>query len=115
MALCTFTSLSFPLHPLPSGVLPTELYPLRTQVERANIGWLAAPPGSMYAFVARNTGTHQKVLEQMVAPTRLALKADAQVMLMKNVGEHLVKGSVRCVLRFCMAAACAAGILASTS
>ena len=44
------------------------------QVERANIAQLAALPDTVHAFVARDTGMHQRVLEQMVVPTRLALK-----------------------------------------
>ena len=115
MALRTFTSLSFPLHPLPSGILPHDLYPFHTWVERSNTARLATLPWGVHAFVARNTGTCQGVLEEVVVPAWLALKADAQAMLMKNVDERLVNGSVGRVLRFCMAAACAVGILASTS
>ena len=115
MALRTFTSLSFPLHPLPSGILPRDLYPFHTRVERANAARLATLPWAVRAFVAHNTGTHQKVLEQMVVPVRLALKADTQVMLVKNVNERLVNGSVGRVLGFFMLAAYAVGILASTS
>ena len=51
----------------------------------------------------------------MVAPAQLALKADAQGILVKNVDERLVNGSVGLILRFLMVAACAAGILASMS
>ena len=51
----------------------------------------------------------------MVAPARLALKADARVMLVKNVDERLVNGSVERMLGFFTIAACATGILASTS
>ena len=70
---------------------------------------------AVHAFVTRNTGTHQKVLEQMVMPARLALKADAEVMLMKNVDERLLNGSVERMLGFFTIAACAASILGSTS
>ena len=72
-------------------------------------------PGAVHAFVVRNTGTHQNMLERMVVPVRLALKSDAQVMLVKNVDERLVNGSVERVLGFFMFAACAANVLASTS
>ncbi|KAI0708580.1 hypothetical protein C8Q76DRAFT_579760, partial [Earliella scabrosa] len=50
----TFTTLSRPLPPLPSGILPTELYPLRAQVERANTTRLAALPGAVHAYSARD-------------------------------------------------------------
>ena len=109
-ALQTFTSLSRPLPPLPSGILPTELYPLRAQVERANTTRLAALPGSVHAYSARDTGTHQKVLEQMVVPSRLAFKVDAQVMLVKNVDEKLVNGTVGRVLGFHTIATCQASV-----
>ena len=47
--------------------------------EHANFARLAVLPGAVHAFVARDTGTHQKVLERMVVPVQLTLKADAQV------------------------------------
>ena len=79
-------------------------------MERANTTRLAALPGSVHAYVARDTGTHQKVFEQMVVPTRLAFKVDAQVMLVKNVDEKLVNGSVGRVLGFHTIAICAASV-----
>ncbi len=79
-------------------------------MERANTTRLAALPGSVHAYVARDTGTHQKVLEQMVVPARLAFKVDAQVMLVKNVDEKLVNGSVGRVLGFHTIATCAASV-----
>ena len=109
-AMQTFTSLSRALPPLPSGILPTELYPLRAQVERANTTRLAALPGSVHAYSARDTGTHQKVLEQMVVPSRLAFKVDAQVMLVKNVDEKLVNGTVGRVLGFHTISTCQASV-----
>ncbi|KAI0324533.1 hypothetical protein GY45DRAFT_363347 [Cubamyces sp. BRFM 1775] len=105
-----FTSLSRPLPPLPSGILPTELYPLRAQVERANSTRLAALPGALRTFTARDTGTHQKVLEQMIVPAQLVLKSNAQVMLVKNVDERLVNGSVGRVLGFFTIASCLASV-----
>ena len=50
----------------------------------------------------------------MVAPVQLALKADARVMLVKNVDERLVNGCIGCVLWFFVVTACAAIILTST-
>ncbi len=113
-AQTTFTSLSRPLPPLPSGILPTELYPLRTQVERANSTRLAALPGAPRTFIARDTGTHQKMLEQMVVPAQLVLKANSQVMLVKNVDEKLVNGSVGRVLGFYNTASCLASVASPT-
>ncbi|KAL1948347.1 hypothetical protein VTO73DRAFT_12422 [Trametes versicolor] len=109
-AQTTFTSLSRALPPLPSGILPTELYPLRAQVERANSTRLAALPGAPRTFAARDTGMHQKMLEQMVVPAQLVLKANSQVMLVKNVDEKLVNGSVGRVLGFYNTASCLASV-----
>lgn len=50
------------------------------------------------------------MLEQMVAPTSLILKPDAQVMLVKNVDERLVNGCVGRVLGFFSVAVCAASV-----
>ncbi|KAJ2988567.1 hypothetical protein NUW54_g9077 [Trametes sanguinea] len=111
----TFTSLSRPLPPLPSGLIPTELYPLRAQVDRANSTRLAALPGAPRTFVARDSGTHQKVLEQMVVPAQLVLKSNAQVMLVKNVDERLVNGSVGRVLGFFTIASCMASVAPETT
>lgn len=113
-AQTTFTSLSRALPPLPSGILPTELYPLRAQVERANSTRLAALPGAPRTFAARDTGTHQKMLEQMVVPAQLVLKANSQVMLVKNVDEKLVNGSVGRVLGFYNTASCLASVAPPT-
>ena len=80
--LYTFSSLSSPSPPL--GILPHDLYPFHTRVKRANTARLATLPWAAHAFVARDTGKHQRVRERMVVPARLALKTDAQVMLAKK-------------------------------
>ena len=99
---------------LPSDILPAELYPFHTRVERANIGRLATLPWAVHAFVARDTGTHHRALEQMVVPVRLALNVDAQVILVKNVDERLVNGRVGRVLGCFMLAAYTSDVFAST-
>ena len=110
-----FTSLARALPPLPSGILPTELYPLRAQVERANTTRLAALPSAIFAYTARDSGTHPKVLESMAVPARLAFKTDAQVMLVKNVDERLVNGTVGRVLGFHTIASCLASAAPSAA
>ena len=100
----TLTSLSRPL-PQDDGLLPTELFPLRTEVDRANAARMAALRGQAYRFEARDSGSaapprRQKLLDNMMAVRALELKADAQVMLVKNVSETLVNGSVGRVLGF---------------
>ena len=64
----------------------------------------------MREYTARDSGSHPRILEQMVAPARLVLKPDAQVMLVKNVDERLVNGCVGRVLGFFGVAVCAASV-----
>lgn len=98
-------SLSRPL-PDQDGLLPTELFPLRVEVDRANTARMAALPGSVHRFLARDSGPappekRRRLLDNMFAVATLDLKRDAQVMLVKNVSETLVNGSVGRVLGFC--------------
>lgn len=93
--------------PLPQhdGLLPTQLFPLRTEVDRANATRLSALGGPVHAFVARDSGSaepgkRQRLLENMMAVGQLELKRDTQVMLVKNVSDTLVNGSVGKVLSF---------------
>ena len=110
----TFQGLSRPLAQ-DDGLLPTELFPLRAEVERANAVRMAALGTPAVKYEARDSGAapperRAKLLENMVAPRVLELKADAQVMLVKNVDERLVNGSVGRVLGFYTSAVCAASI-----
>lgn len=100
------TGLSRPLSQ-DDGILPTQLFPLRTEVDRANASRLAALGGPAHKFVARDSGSaeqgkRQRLLENMMAVRTLELKRDAQVMLVKNVSDTLVNGSVGKVLDFCL-------------
>lgn len=97
-------SLSRPL-PAHDGILPTELFPLRVDVDRANAARMAALPGSVHRFTARDSGPAppekgQRLLDNTFAVPILELKHNAQVMLVKNVSETLVNGSVGKVLGF---------------
>lgn len=87
------------------GILPTELFPLRVEVDRANAVRLSALAGQPHTFTARDSGSaapakRQKLLDNMMAVKTLELKVGAQVMLVKNVNETLVNGSVGRVLAF---------------
>ena len=111
----TFISLSRPL-PTDDGLLPTELFPLRNEVDRANATRLASLSGSSVKYEARDSGAappekRAKLLDSMVATRVLELKQDSQVMLIKNVDETLVNGTVGKVLGFYNMTAC----LASTA
>ena len=77
------------------GLEPTELYPVRWQVERANAQRLKALPGSTFTFDSRDSSdfdTAQKFFEQLMAPKRLELKIGAQVLLIRNLNDVLVNG-----------------------
>lgn len=108
----TFISLSRPL-PMEDGLLPTELFPLRNEVERANASRLASLTGPSFKYEARDSGSappekRAKLLDNMVATRLLELKQDSQVMLIKNVDESLVNGTVGKVLGFHTIATCVA-------
>lgn len=98
-------SLSRPLSQGEQELLPTELFPLRADVDRANAARMTPLPGSVYRFAARDSGQaplekRRRLLENMTAVMMLELKSDAQVMLVKNVSETLVNGTVGKVVGF---------------
>lgn len=99
-------SLARPLPQAEGELLPTELFPLRAEVDRSNAARLAALTGPAYRFAARDSGSalpdkRRRLLDNMTAVGMLELKRDAQVMLVKNVSETLVNGSVGKVVGFC--------------
>lgn len=90
---------------LPDGITPTELYPRRFEVDRANISHLKALPGEMVTFDAEdhyNNPESQQFynLNNMMAVEKLSIKRGAQVMMIKNMDETLVNGSVGIVMGF---------------
>ena len=110
----TFISLSRPLS-FPDGILPTELFPTRTQVDSANALRLKALTSPPFVFEAHDTGNasterREKLLEALVVPRKVELKLDAQVMLVKNVDERagLVNGAVGRVVGFFPVGVCVA-------
>lgn len=77
------------------GLEPTELYPVRWQVDRANAMRLKALKGSVFGFNARDSSSFestQKLFDQLLATKRLELKIGAQVLLIRNLNEVLVNG-----------------------
>lgn len=84
----------------------TELFPLRSEVERANHDRLTMLQGEAYMFDSRDGGSildenqRGKLLQNCMAPQSITLKKGAQVMLIKNVDEHLVNGSIGRVIAF---------------
>ncbi|THG95259.1 hypothetical protein EW026_g6358 [Hermanssonia centrifuga] len=110
----TFIGLSRPLQ-MDDGLLPTELFPLRNEVDRANAARLTSLPGPSFKYESRDSGAappekRAKLLDNMVATRLLELKIDAQVMLIKNVDESLVNGSVGKILGFYNVGVCSASV-----
>jgi ATP-dependent DNA helicase PIF1 len=98
----TFKGLSRPLV-YDDGINATELFPTRQEVDRSNETRLRALPGEVRTFMAQDTGDpniRDKLLENMMAPKLLELKKDAQVMLIKNLDDTLVNGSLGKVVGF---------------
>ncbi|KAL0931030.1 mitochondrial dna helicase [Colletotrichum truncatum] len=85
------------------GLEVTELFPTRYEVENANQGRLRNLPGKTYRYDAADSGDptiRDRLLQNMMAPKALELKVGAQVMLIKNMDETLVNGSLGKVTRF---------------
>ena len=102
IAVATFNGLRRPL-PAIDGIVPTELFPLRNEVDYANKMKLGALKTESHIYESRDTGAASEerratILKNMVAQRVLEIKVDAQVMLIKNVDENLVNGSVGRVL-----------------
>lgn len=99
-----FRSLSRPLQ-VPDGITPTELYPLRRDVDSSNGAMMRKLPGEAHTFTAVDTyNTEQakrfRILGNLICPEATSLKVGAQVMLIKNMDETLVNGSLGKVLGF---------------
>lgn len=84
------------------GIQPTELFSTRYEVDTSNQRRLRELPGDDVIFVAKDTGKDHmlKNLENTMAMKKLILKEDAQVMMLKNINENVVNGSVGRVLAF---------------
>ncbi|CAK3864288.1 ATP-dependent DNA helicase PIF1 [Lecanosticta acicola] len=84
----------------------TELFPTRQEVDRANSQRLAILQGDTLPFPARDGGSitdkamRDKLLSNCLAPELITLKKGAQVMLIKNIDETLVNGSLGRVIGF---------------
>lgn len=81
-------------------------FPRREDVERSNSGRMSRLQTQEMPFTASDGGSIQdpnqreKMLSNFMAPQRLVLRVDAQVMLIKNIDDTLVNGSMGRVLRF---------------
>ena len=102
----SFKQLSRPVY-YDDGIEPTELFPMRGDVDRSNNQRLNALNTDGWSYTASDGGVvtdpvqREKLLSNFMAPQHIALKVDAQVMLIKNVDETLVNGSMGKVVGFC--------------
>ena len=97
-----FRALSRPLK-FDDGVDSAELYPTRAQVESSNEKRLRELPGRAHKYDSMDSGDpaiRDRLLTNMMAPKSLELKINAQVMLIKNLDETLVNGSLGKVIAF---------------
>ncbi|KAF8001006.1 hypothetical protein HF325_004795 [Metschnikowia pulcherrima] len=104
MASDEFRRLSRPLE-VHEGIVPTELYATRNEVDRANSQKLARIKGEIKHYVARDGGSLPPAvralwLSNFLAPQKLVLKENAQVMCIKNIDDTLVNGSLGKIIRF---------------
>lgn len=93
--------------PLPDDdIEPAELYCTRYEVERANQTRLNKLKSPVKVFTALDGGVlvdkeqRDRLLSNFLAPQRLHLKKGAQVMMIKNIDESLVNGSLGKVIDF---------------
>lgn len=104
-AVNNFKALSRPLH-FEDGLEVTELFPTRSEVDGANNKRLRSLQSKPYRFDAidtvdlREKDRLEKLLQNMMAPKTLELRKGAQVMLIKNMDDTLVNGSLGTVMTF---------------
>lgn len=100
-----FKSLSRPLD-VSDGVLPTRLFPTRRETEVVNREMMQNLPGESFTFEAFDSGSMinsdqgRKMLENFLAPAKIELKVGSQVMLIKNIDDKLVNGTLGIVVGF---------------
>ena len=87
------------------GIEPTVLFPRREDVDRANSTKLNDLTADGYSYTAVDTGAAEpiqraKLLTNFMAPQLLQLRYNAQVMLIKNLDDSLVNGSMGKVIGF---------------
>jgi ATP-dependent DNA helicase PIF1 len=99
-SIARFRQLERPLPITEESVEATELFPTRQEVDRANTTRMHQLHGNVFTFEARDGGTvtnkemRDKMLQNCMVPEQIHLKKGAQVMLVKNMDETLVNGSL---------------------
>lgn len=85
------------------GLEPTELYPTRDEVKRANQHRLQQIKSKSFKFMAEDNVKDSylsKMLDNLMCEKELELKEGAQVMYLKNLDEQIVNGSIGTVMFF---------------
>ncbi|KAI0923745.1 hypothetical protein AcV5_010527 [Taiwanofungus camphoratus] len=88
------------------GLGATELFPRREDVEKSNAMRMNSINTEVHTYRSSDGGSltdpaqREKLLNNFIAPERLVLKVGAQVMLIKNVDDTLVNGSMGKVAKF---------------
>lgn len=105
-SIAQFRKLDRPLPATEDNIEATELFPTRSEVDRANNLRMQQLHGDTFHFDARDGGqltdkTHRdKLLANCIAPEMVSLKKGSQVMLIKNMDDTLVNGSLGKVTGF---------------
>lgn len=105
-SISRFRKLERPLPAAEDSIEATELFPTRQEVDRANTLRMQQLHGKMFTFDARDGGTivnkeqRDRLLQSCMVPEQVHLKKGAQVMLVKNMDDSLVNGSLGKVIGF---------------
>ena len=105
-SIANFRKLDRPLPASEGNIEATELFPTRMEVDRANTLRMQQLHGDTFSFEARDGGTitnkeqRDRLLQNCMVPEVVHLKKGAQVMLVKNMDDTLVNGSLGKVIGF---------------
>lgn len=104
-SISSFQKLSRAL-PVQYDMTATELFPTRVEVDSANNNRMQQLGGAVNIYAAKDGGAivdvaqRDRLLANCMAPQSLQLKKGSQVMLIKNIDEMLVNGSLGKVIGF---------------
>jgi ATP-dependent DNA helicase PIF1 len=105
-SIARFRKLDRPLPASEENIEATELFPTRQEVDRANTLRMQQLHGATFDFEARDGGTvtnkeqRDRLLQSCMVPEVVHLKKGSQVMLVKNMDDTLVNGSLGKVTGF---------------
>lgn len=105
-SIARFRKLERPLPEAENNIEATELFPTRPEVDRANTLRMKQLHGTEQYFESKDGGTaptkeqRDRLLQHCMVPDRIVLKKGAQVMLVKNMDDTLVNGSLGRVTGF---------------